>query len=184
MRGAHELKNPSQVFWSQLAFFLMYSCFFISLCSPLSCLVIAVASSPQTLLQCFARRGSCLCQPTITFPAEMAKSFLFSWCFSDIYFTLNSFFENIYSILSKATFWTVNRCTMQPKVVTTQFFIFFLLKVLLLMFVLFVNPCWRKCSYASLNPALYKNMILLLSKSVIQVPLGGTWNDCKALKQI
>lgn len=26
-------------------------------------------------LQCFARRGLCLCQPTITFPAEMANSF-------------------------------------------------------------------------------------------------------------
>ena len=39
-------------------------------------------------LQCFARRSLCLCQPTITFPAEMTKSFFFfSLCYSDIYFS-------------------------------------------------------------------------------------------------
>lgn len=33
-------------------------------------------------LQCFAvRRGLCLCQPSITFPAEMDKSFSFLPCF-------------------------------------------------------------------------------------------------------
>lgn len=59
------------------------------------------------LLQCFARRGLCLCQPTITFPTERAKSFFFSPCFSDICSSLHSSFENQYSKLSRHYFWTI-----------------------------------------------------------------------------
>lgn len=44
-----ELTNPNPLasVLESLAFFLIYSCVFVSLCSPFSCLVIAVPSSPQ-----------------------------------------------------------------------------------------------------------------------------------------
>lgn len=113
--------------------------------------------SAGSWLQCFARRGLCLCQPTITFPAEMAKSFFFSLCYSDIYFSLHSSFENMYSVLSRQTFWITTDAQFSQKLWQHNFS---LKKLLLLMFVLFANPCpcWRQrvCMQA-LKPALYNN---------------------------
>lgn len=72
--------SPSQVFWSQLAFLLIYSCFFsTSLCSSFS--VIAVLSPPRGAgSKCFARRGLCSCQTTIKFPCRNSQIGLFSLC--------------------------------------------------------------------------------------------------------
>lgn len=97
-------------------------------------------------LQCFARRGLCLCQPTITFPAEMDKSFFFSLCFSDIFLSLHSSCENIYSMLSRQHFEPLQMQNSAKGCDSTifPFYFFFSLKSSLL-FVLFANPhpCWR-----------------------------------------
>lgn len=102
-RGAHRTQNPLQVFWSQLAFFLIYSCSFISLCSPFSCLVIAVPSSLWGAGCSVLLGEACVCvnQPSHSLQKWPNLFFFSSMCYSDIYFSLHSSFENVYSRLSR-----------------------------------------------------------------------------------
>ncbi len=129
--GSSRTQNPLQVFWSQLAFFLIYSCFFISLCSPFSCLVITVLSSPQGA-GCSVLLGEayvCVNQPSHSL--QKWPNLSFSLCVTQISISLCILLLKIYTACFQGSIVNQYRCTIQPKVVTTQFFhfIFFLKKL-------------------------------------------------------
>lgn len=86
--GSSQTQNPLEVFWSQLAFFLIYSCFFISLCSPFSCLVIAVPCSPQGA-GCSVLLGEvCVCVNQPSHSLQKWPNLSFSLCVTQISISL------------------------------------------------------------------------------------------------
>lgn len=95
-------------------------------------------------LQCFARRSLCLCQPTITFPAEMTKSFFFflSVLFRYLFLPCIPLLK-MYTAGCQANIMNSYRCTVLPKSCDNTIFpsyFFSLESFLLLMLVQFVNP--------------------------------------------
>lgn len=98
-------------------------------------------------LQCFPRRGLCLCQPTITFPAELPILYFSSWCFSDIYSSTNSSFWKLIQHALKATFSAITEAQFSQRLWQRNFSILvYLEKAMLLRFVLFANHyyCWMQ----------------------------------------
>lgn len=112
------------MFWSQLAFFLIYSCFFISLCSPLSCSVIAVPSSPQGAGCSVLLGEACVCVNQPSHSPQKWPNLSFSPCVSQISISLRILPLKTYTACFHGNILNHYRCTIQPKVVTAQFFHF------------------------------------------------------------
>lgn len=143
------------MFWSQLASFLIYSCLFISLCSPFSCLVIAVPCSPQGVSCSVLRGEACVCVNQPSHSLHKWPSLSFSRCVSQIIFLHLSMYTSC--IQGSHHRWLqMHNSAKSCENTVFPLYIFLSLKgTLLLMLVLFANPypCW------ALKPALYNNKI-------------------------
>lgn len=125
-------EEPLQVFWSQLAFFLIYSCFFISLCSPFSCSVITVPSSPQGAGCSVLLGEACVCVNQPSYSLQKWPNLSFSLCVSQISISPCVLHLKICTACFQGSIFNCFRCTIQPKVVSALLFhfIFFPLRKL------------------------------------------------------
>lgn len=116
-RGAHRTQNPLQVFWSQLAFFLIYSCSLISLCSPFSCLVIAVPSSLWGAGCSVLLGEACVCvnQPSHSLQKWPNLFFFFPLCVTPISISLCIPLLKTYTAGCQGNIMNSYRCTVLPK---------------------------------------------------------------------
>ena len=162
--------------WSQLAFFLIYSCIFFSLCSPFPRLVIAVPSPPQGAGCSVFLGETCVCVnqpshslrkwPNLSLSLYVFLRYLFLSAFSRSKIDTSCFQGSVLNHYG---------CTIYPKVTTTPIFHFinFPLKKLYWMFAPFLNlyPCWKQRAFRLLTLPF----VITSSVTVVQMRTNESW---------